>query len=81
MQEIELKDIKKDYRSNEAYKSLRTNIEFSGDDNKVLVFTSCTPNEGKSTVTISLAQSLAEAGEKVMFFSSQLRKSGFPGRQ
>ena len=26
MQEIELKDIKKDYRSNEAYKSLRTNI-------------------------------------------------------
>ena len=57
MQEIELKEIKKDYRSNEAYKSLRTNIEFSGEDNKVLVFTSCTPNEGKSTVTIALAQS------------------------
>ena len=66
MQEIELKDIKKDYRSNEAYKSLRTNIEFSGDENKVLLFTSCTPNEGKSTVTISLAQSLAEAGKKVL---------------
>ena len=45
MQEIELKEIKKDYRSNEAYKSLRTNIEFSGEDNKVLVFTRCTPNE------------------------------------
>ena len=80
MQEIELKDIKKDYRSNEAYKSLRTNIEFSGDDNKVLVFTSCTPNEGKSTVTISLAQSLAEAGKKVLFIDADLRKSVLAGR-
>ena len=30
MQEIVLKNLIKDYRSNEAYKSLRTNIEFSG---------------------------------------------------
>ena len=80
MQEIELKDIKKDYRSNEAYKSLRTNIEFSGDENKVLLFTSCTPNEGKSTVTISLAQSLAEAGKKVLFIDADLRKSVLAGR-
>ena len=80
MQEIELKDIKKDYRSNEAYKSLRTNIEFSGDENKVLLFTSCTPNEGKSTVTISLAQSLAETGKKVLFIDADLRKSVLAGR-
>ena len=80
MQETELKEIKKDYRSNEAYKSLRTNIEFSGEDNKVLVFTSCTPNEGKSTVTIALAQSLAEAGKKVLFIDADLRKSVLAGR-
>lgn len=80
MQEIELKEIKRDYRSNEAYKSLRTNIEFSGEDNKVLVFTSCTPNEGKSTVTLALAQSLAEAGKKVLFIDADLRKSVLAGR-
>ena len=80
MQEITLKGMKKDYRSNEAYKTLRTNIEFSGADNKVIVFTSCTPNEGKSTVSISLAASLAEAGKKVLFIDADLRKSVLAGR-
>ena len=37
-----------DYRTNEAYKSLRTNIQFCGTQIKVISFTSCTPNEGKS---------------------------------
>ena len=59
MAEIVLKNLTKDYRSNEAYKTLRTNIEFSGSDKKVIVFTSCTPNEGKSTVSMGLAASLA----------------------
>lgn len=57
MAEIVLKNLTKDYRSNEAYKTLRTNIEFSGSDKKVIVFTSCTPNEGKSTVSMGLAAS------------------------
>ena len=39
MQEITLKNLAKDYRSNEAYKTLRTNIEFSGSDKQVIVFT------------------------------------------
>ena len=34
MQEVILRNIEQDYRSNEAYKSLRTNIEFSGSDKK-----------------------------------------------
>ena len=37
MAEIVLKNLTKDYRSNEAYKTLRTNIEFSGSDKKVIV--------------------------------------------
>ena len=37
MQEVTLKNIEKDYRSNEAYKTLRTNVEFSGADKKVIV--------------------------------------------
>ena len=80
MQEIVLKGLKKDHRSNEAYKTLRTNIEFSGADNKAIVLTSCTPNEGKSTVSLSLAASLAEAGKKVLFVDADLRKSILAGR-
>lgn len=80
MQEIELKEIKEDYRTKEAYKSLRTNIEFSGEDKKVIVFTSCTPNEGKSTVSFGLAKSLADAGRKVLYIDADLRKSVMIGR-
>ena len=80
MAEIVLKNLTKDYRSNEAYKTLRTNIEFSGSDKKVIVFTSCTPNEGKSTVTMGLAASLAEGGKRVLFVDADLRKSVLVGR-
>lgn len=80
MQQIELKNISNDYRSNEAYKTLRTNIEFSGSDKKAIVFTSCTPNEGKSTVSLSLAISLAESGKTVLFIDADLRKSVIAGR-
>ena len=72
MAEIVLKNLTKDYRSNEAYKTLRTNIEFSGSDKKVIVFTSCTPNEGKSTVSMGLAASLAEGGKRVLFVDADL---------
>ena len=80
MAEVVLKNLEKDYRSNEAYKTLRTNIEFSGSDKKAIVFTSCTPNEGKSTVSLSLASSLAEGGKRVLFIDADLRKSVLMGR-
>ena len=64
MQSVTLKNISKDYRTNEAYKMLRTNLEFSGSDKRTIVLTSSTPNEGKSTVSLGLAMSLAEGGEK-----------------
>lgn len=80
MQTIELKNLAMDYRTNEAYKTLRTNIEFSGDDKKTIVFTSSIPDEGKSTVSLSLAKSLAEGGKKVLFLDADLRKSVLIGR-
>lgn len=59
----------------ESYKSLRTNLLFCGSDVKTIAFTSCEPNEGKSTVTMNLSISLAEAGKKVIFVDADLRKS------
>ena len=59
----------------EAYKSLRTNLKFCGDDKKAIVITSCVENEGKSTIALQLAASLAEAGNSVCLVDADLRKS------
>ena len=70
---------KLDYESNESYKALRTNLQFCGEDKKVIVFTSCTPSEGKSTVTTNLAVAMAQAGKRVLLADCDLRKSLFTG--
>jgi capsular exopolysaccharide synthesis family protein len=69
-----------DYRINEAYKSLRTNVQFCGSNIKVISFTSCTPNEGKSSVSFNLAVSFAESGKKVIMIDADMRKSVLAGR-
>ena len=69
-----------DYRSNEAYKNLRTNIQLCGADVKVIMVTSAAPNEGKSSVSFNLAVSLSETGKKVIFIDADLRKSVLVGR-
>jgi capsular exopolysaccharide synthesis family protein len=71
---------KLDYRSNEAYKNLRTNIQLCGHSIKVIMTTSATPNEGKSSVSFNLAVSFAETGKKVIFIDADLRKSVLVGR-
>ena len=80
MKEVDLRPIELDYYAREAYKILRTNIDFSGDDNQVIVLTSCQPNEGKSTTSLQLALSLEEKGEKVLFVDADMRKSVLSGK-
>lgn len=71
---------KLDYRVDEAYKSLRTNVQFSGSGVQVIDFTSCTPNEGKSSVAFNLAVSFAESGKRVIMIDADMRKSVLTGR-
>ncbi len=71
---------KLEYSINEAYKTLRTNLSFCGDDVKVILLTSCTPNEGKSTVSMRLSQALAADNKKVILIDADLRKSVLVGR-
>lgn len=67
-------------REKERYRTLRTNLEFSGIENRVIAITSCTPNDGKSTVSYNLACALAESGKKALIVDADLRKSVFAQR-
>lgn len=69
-----------EYRMKEAFKTLRTNIEFCGGDVKVIAITSCTPNEGKSSIAMEMAKAFAEAGNKTMLIDADMRKSVLVGR-
>ena len=76
MKTIVLKeDNKKDYFVTEAYRTLRTNMQFCGNEVRVVALTSCFPNEGKTTVALEIGKSMAEAGKKVLVIDADLRKS------
>lgn len=64
-----------DYMTNEAYKTLRTNLLFCGNHIKTILVTSCEENEGKSTVSTELTKSLAESGKRTLLIDADLRKS------
>lgn len=60
----------------EAYRTLRTNIQFSkidGDLN-VIMFTSSGPGEGKSTTVANTAVALAQSGKRIIIVDCDLRK-------
>ena len=60
----------------EAYRSLRTNIQYSSFDKKyqTLVVTSANPGEGKTTVAGNLALALAQGESKVLLVDCDMRR-------
>ncbi|GAB7387955.1 CpsD/CapB family tyrosine-protein kinase [Bacillaceae bacterium] len=60
----------------EAYRTLRTNIQFAGVDREVksILVTSSAPSEGKSTTIANLAVVLAQAEKRVVLIDADLRK-------
>ena len=75
MQQISLKKKKLNFQAREAFKMLRTNVEFGGEDMKVISVTSSMPGEGKSTIAYQLALSFAAKGRKTLLVDADLRKS------
>lgn len=60
----------------EGFRKLRTNLQFLAVDNppRLIVITSSSPSEGKSTTAINIALALAEAGHNVVLVDGDLRR-------
>ena len=80
METVKLQLKEQSYTLKESLRALKTNIQFCGDDKKVILFTSAIPNEGKSTVVMDLARSLTDSKKSVLIIDADIRKSVLVGR-
>lgn len=69
-------DDKASFAYTEAYKSLRTNIDYltSTNNYRSIVITSSGPRDGKTNIAINLAVALGDSGKRVIILDCDLRK-------
>ena len=80
-QSIVMTDPKKpDSFYEEAIKTLRTNLQFAGRGIRVILISSCFPNEGKSNIAFQLTREMGNMGKKVLLLDADIRKSTFVSR-
>ncbi|MCA9058266.1 MAG: hypothetical protein KDA85_07190, partial [Planctomycetaceae bacterium] len=60
----------------EAFRSMRTTIEFSSQEARRLVVTSTEPGDGKTTVSSNLATVFAQSGRKTLIIDADMRRPG-----
>lgn len=66
-------------KAEEYYNALRTNIQLSGENLKVIALSSVQPGEGKSTTSTNLALAFASAGYKTLLIDADIRNSVMSG--
>ncbi|RSJ80896.1 Tyrosine-protein kinase CpsD [Streptococcus cristatus] len=66
-------------RVEEYYNALRTNIQLSGENIKVIAVSSTLPGEGKTTTSTNLALTFANAGYKTLLIDADIRNSKMLG--
>lgn len=69
-----------DFFVQEAYKVLRSNLQFCGQNVRTIAITSCHENEGKTSISLHLGKSFAELDKKVLIIDADMRKSVMLGR-
>ncbi|HFR3774750.1 TPA: tyrosine-protein kinase [Streptococcus suis] len=81
MATLEISRTKKELvsKTEEYFNAIRTNIQLSGSDIKVVGITSVQSNEGKSTTAASLAMAYARTGYKTVLVDSDIRNSVMSG--
>ena len=75
--EMVVKDRSRNY-INEAFRMMRTTLDFMADSNKgsqVIMVTSFNPGSGKTFISMNLAQSLALKGKRVILLDVDLRRA------
>lgn len=60
----------------ESYKALRTSLNFVCSENnlKTILFTSSSPGEGKTSIVVNIAITMAQVGQKVLLIDGDLRR-------
>ena len=64
------------FKTTEAYKSIRTNLLFTlaNAQNKIIVTSSPEPGTGKSTISYNLSRTMALSAERVLLIDADMRK-------